>query len=148
NGAYEYVVSAQITPGFSGGPLINLETGKAIAVCSRAKTEGTGGPTRAYYVPVHYLASLPAPRSAFFEATKACSNVESVEILTAYDWIQLRATFPSDQLSKMQCTCCCTSLKKAPTSALRDALPYKSCHPPWCDVQVLAALIRGVDSEL
>jgi trypsin-like peptidase len=147
-GAYEYVVSAQITPGYSGGPLINLETGKVIGVCSRIKIEGPYGPTRVFYVPLHYLVALATPRSTFFEATRACSNVESLEVLTEYDWIQVRATFPADQLNQTQCNCCCMSLKKAPTSALRDALPYKSCQPPWCEIQVLNSLIRAVDSEL
>jgi len=147
-GAYEYVVSAQITPGYSGGPLINLDTGKVIGVCSRIKIEGPYGPTRVFYVALHYLAQLATPRSTFFEATQACTNVESIEVLTEYDWIQVRATFPADRLNQTQCNCCCKSLKKAPTSALRDTLPYKSCQPPWCETQALNAMIRAVDSEL
>jgi hypothetical protein len=94
------------------------------------------------------LAQLATPRSTFFEATQACTNVESIEVLTEYDWIQVRATFPADRLTPTQCNCCCKSLKKAPTSALRDTLPYKSCQPPWCEIQALNALVRAVDNEL
>jgi Trypsin-like peptidase domain len=144
----EYQVRENVTPGYSGGPLINT-SGDIVGIASWGDTITNNVITRASYLPSAYVLrffSQRIPPPSILNAGDACTRAHPLPFLTAFDWAELSSQWVvNEDLLKVadQCTCCCESLDKVknPVSAPHTS---GSCVPPFCAEERLYGLSNQV----
>jgi hypothetical protein len=147
----DYQIRQLITPGYSGGPLLN-SSGNIVGVASWGDVIVNGqAVTRASYVPAAFvlryfldLARIPKPSP--LTSTDACIRAHSLSFLTAFDWEQLSSRWAAQanllQVAD-QCQCCCESLDKV-KNAFAAPSSTGSCSPPFCAQQRLYGLSNAI----
>lgn len=148
NKSREYQVRENVTPGYSGGPLLNASD-DIVAIASWGDTIANSVITRASYLPSAYILRyfpkhIPPPSN--LTAADACAYAQPLPFLTAFDWAELSSRWIAHKellQTPDQCTCCCASLDKTrnPVSAPQAG---GSCAPPFCAEQRLYGLSNQV----
>jgi hypothetical protein len=147
----QYEVRANMTTGYSGGPLVNA-SGMVVAVDSWGEVIGQNQVTKAFYIPSTYILNSfldKAPPSSLLNSDDACTKVDSFISLTAFDFQELSQRWIGGNAllqSQDQCTCCCKLLHKAPNAAIRS-LALK-CSPPFCPLDRLFGLANTITLHL
>ena len=129
----DYEVRANMTLGYSGGPLVNA-SGNIVAVASWGDLIAGTQITRASYVPSPYVLRYflsRAPASSILTAADVCTKIHAMVSLTAFDWEELSARWRGSAVilnTADQCKCCCESLDKA-RNAIGAPSGGESCTP-------------------
>jgi hypothetical protein len=143
----EFQVRENVTPGYSGGPLVNA-SGDIVAIASWGDTIVNALVTRASYLPSayilqYYLHRIPPP--SIFTAADACARAHTLPFLTAFDWAELSSRWAANgtllQVAD-QCACCCESMGKARNRV--GAPESAGCVLPFCPEQRLYGLTNQV----
>ena len=145
----DYQVRDNITPGYSGGPLVNA-SGNIVGVASWGDVQNGTFATRASYVPSQYILRFflgRAPIPSMLSAADACTRVQPLPSLTVFDWDQLSQRWVSQSnllQSQEQCNCCCASLDKARNASIAPGA-VGSCRPPFCAEQRFYGLANAIE---
>lgn len=146
----DYQVRDSITPGYSGGPLVNT-SGNIVALASWGDViTSTQTVVRASYIPAPYILTFfkTLPPSAVFAGPDACTRVHTMPYLTPLDWQEISARWNSQASLQAadQCACCCESLDK--TRSAVGAPLNASCAPPFCAERRFYAIANEIAVNL
>ena len=137
----EYKISAIVAPGYSGGPLVEVTTGKVAGVCSygvRLPRQQELTYIQVYVPAFHVRYFRPFPRKLFFATIKSCSALRGWDYVTWFDIRQLEELI-RPLLSGSACSCLCLIMSKNPSGidppgGEKERTQFLDCAPPWCKV--------------